>query len=159
MWRAVLRRSKVTGPDSPLSSQLSVKRYRATRLRIVLAGLIFLSLAARALTPAGYMPGSVADGTPFVLCPNSTPGAGYFLERRDNGHAHHQHHQGSDDTAADAPWEFCPFGVALTPGAPAADPLPPFLVPGHAATAAPVVILRAGPSRAFRARGPPLLAS
>lgn len=51
----------------------------SNRSRLRLISLIFLGLSVRVLTPAGYMPASLAEGGPFVLCPGGLSGAVYFL--------------------------------------------------------------------------------
>ncbi len=121
--------------------------------------LLLAGFVLRALTPAGYMPGPLADGTAFVLCPNSAPGAGLFLQRNDVGAPHHRH-SAPDEATSDTPWEFCPFGVAFTPAAPAPEPVPALDLPAISLTAgAPPVLLRFAQVGAVRARGPPSLSS
>ncbi len=121
--------------------------------------LLLSGFVLRALTPAGYMPGSLADGTAFVLCPNSAPGAGLFLQRNDDS-AHHHRHGAPDEPPSESPWEFCPFGVAFAPAAPAPEPVPTLdLSAIFVAASAPPVLLRFAYVRAVRARGPPSLAS
>ena len=122
-------------------------------------------MALRALTPAGYMPGSLADGTPFVLCPSSTPGAEYFLSRGQAGQAHEHHHNQADsladtDTPDDRPWEFCPLGAAFAAAAPAHEAASTLSVDGtYLKTTAPDVLLTTPPRRIVWARGPPAPAS
>jgi hypothetical protein len=129
-------------------------------LRYAFAATLVAGLVLRALTPAGYMPAALADGTPFVLCPNSTPGAGYFLDRGHDAHSQHHHHGTDQKPSADSPWEFCPFGAAFAAAAPAPE-MAPTIEPGGTSdpAVAPPVIPRSAPSRAFRARGPPAFAA
>lgn len=120
--------------------------------------LALIGLALRAIAPVGYMPASLAEGLPFVLCPGSA-GAGLLLQTP--GVAHHDHGQGvRDGTAEDArpavTWKFCAFGVLFAfvgpvaehvalPALPAADP-PPF---------APDRITASLLARSWSARAPP----
>ncbi len=131
------------------------------RWRLALTALILLPLCLRLLTPAGYMPGSLGDGTPFTLCPNSTPGAAQLLALLSgSGEQHHHHHHGSSEESAESPWEFCGFGVAFTATATAFESS--FAIrhePGAVAPLRPPVIFRPGYTRTFHARGPPLIAS
>jgi hypothetical protein len=124
--------------------------------------ILVIAMVLRALTPGGYMPGSLADGTPYVLCPYSTPGAGYFLSRSQGAHSYqHNHSQADTDNSADRPWEFCPLGAAFAAAAPAYDEaVPAISVDGTYLTATtPRVRLAKPPRRTVWARGPPALAS
>lgn len=128
--------------------------------RLVLAWLVFLPLCLRAMAPAGYMPGSLADGMLFVPCPNGSPGIRYFLEPgKDAVSPEHAHHGGGEDSAG-IPWETCSFGMAFAPFAPAPHTVDGLeSANGFDEAAAPPVLLRAANSRTFLARGPPLLTS
>jgi hypothetical protein len=101
-----------------------------------------IAIGCQFLVPAGYMPGALADGTPFVLCHMYT--GALDLGSRDAhepaGHAAHhdaaihEHAAGTDEapahenhTGAEA-WEHCPLG-ALS----AAAALAPALAPEPAA--------------------------
>ena len=128
--------------------------------RLALAALVILPLCLRLLTPVGYMPGSLADGTPFTLCPNSMPGAATLLAYLAGPDEHHHHHHGGSEESADSPWEFCGFGVAFTATATAFETsLSIRHEPGAVAPLRPPVIFRPGYTRTFHARGPPLIAS
>jgi hypothetical protein len=129
--------------------------------RVAAISVLGACLALRAVTPAGYMPGSIADGTPFVLCPGSTPGASYFLAHGATEHSHHHHHdQGAADKSPDIPWDTCPFGAAFAVAAPTHESLPSTDVDKSFVPALlPPTIVRPGKSRVFRARGPPAYTS
>jgi len=136
------------------------RRNLHTRWQLALAALVILPLCLRLLTPAGYMPGSLADGTPFTLCPNSTPGAARLLAHLAGPDEHHHHHHGGGEDTAESPWEFCGFGVAFTATAPGFESsLTIRHEPGAAAPFPTPVIFRPGYTRTFHARGPPLIAS
>lgn len=125
--------------------------------RFALATVLVAGLALRAITPAGYMPASLADGIPFVLCHNSTPGARVFLELARGEHAHHQ---GSTPESSTSAWDSCPFGVAFSAAAPAYDVVAALAFDATFETAVvTAVIPRSAPSRNFQARGPPSFAS
>jgi hypothetical protein len=82
----------------------------------------WLVLLLQSLAPPGYMPGSLADGWPVVLCPEGLP-AGFLR-------AHH-HHDGAADEFShlDSSLEgYCPLGGVLdgsaisVPGMACTDP-------------------------------------
>lgn len=82
---------------------------------LLLAALAMLSL--RALTPAGYMPGSPGSGLLFELCP-----AGMPVDVMQALGAHHHHHARTDSPMSDD--EQCPIGHMLSGAVAADDPLP-----------------------------------
>jgi hypothetical protein len=129
--------------------------------RSVLGSLLLLSFGLRALTPVGYMPGSIADGSLYVLCPGSTPGASYFLDLDHSGHASgHHHEQGDSDQSDTAPWESCTFAAAFTASAPAPE-LFSTDYPANLAFASELLRTPIFPTviQVVRARGPPIAAS
>jgi hypothetical protein len=92
-----------------------------TSFRRQLAWLVFIGLALRAITPAGYMPAPLADGLPFVLCPGGVYGAAHVIasDHEPGGHVHHDSMRG--DGGSSGGWESCPFGNAFGAAAPTAD--------------------------------------
>lgn len=137
-----------------------MSKFERSSRRLLAASLLF-GLVLRAITPIGYMPGSLAEGTPFVLCPGSTPGASYFTSRSSNDHSHHAHqHDTTNGESTAAPWDVCPFGTAFVYAAPAAElrfDEPIFGLVIAAAQASQVI--RNAPSRIFLARAPPATSS
>lgn len=99
------------------------------RQRVLTA--VLLTVAMRALVPAGYMPGSVAAGEWMVLCPANSWASYALLDAiapDANGagkhshhahHGHHGHHGAANEASAAAP-DSCPLGNALSQAA-AAD--------------------------------------
>ena len=123
--------------------------------------MLLISFGVRAIAPAGYMPGSIADGTLFVLCPGNTPGVSYFLGRNDTRHAHDHHdEQGAANESDTTPWESCTFAAAFTASAPAPEPTSADYPPDSifAATLPRIQILPTH-IQVVRARGPPIAAS
>jgi hypothetical protein len=99
-----------------------------------LALLLFLSLLARALVPAGYMVAAGTSGWPtLILCPGSAaqPAAAA-------GHHHHiaGDHKNEHGTSAESP---CAFAALLAPALPPAPPIAaePAPVPVFAPTSRP----------------------
>jgi len=90
------------------------------RMLLLVAALAMLSL--RALTPAGYMPGSTGSGLLFELCPAGMPAA---VMRALGGNHHHHHGPDSSSISDD---EQCPIGHMLG-GAAATDDAVPIAVP------------------------------
>jgi hypothetical protein len=129
--------------------------------RFAFFAALLAGLAFRAITPAGYMPGTLADGTPFVLCPGSTPGAQYFLDRSGDAHQHRHHHDPADGKPdVDRSWEFCPIGAAFAAIAPAYELPPETVSEGAAIAMAPAAVVPRYVGRGNRrARGPPPIAS
>ncbi len=78
-------------------------RLSALSLTLLAAGFIL-----RAVTPAGYMPGSLSGGLPFELCPDGMP-PGFIAGIAGDGHAHHHHQHDGPAQAADA----CDLGHML----------------------------------------------
>ena len=106
-------------------------------------------LSVRALTPAGYMPGSPASGLLYELCPAGMPAA--VMQALGGGH--HHHHAAAGEVAGD---EQCPIGHMLAVAGAVDNPVPTALVPGIADFEAP---LPASPLAArvpaYRSRAPP----
>jgi hypothetical protein len=114
---------------------------------VLIAALAMLSV--RALTPAGYMPGSPASGLLYELCPAGMPAA--VMQALGGGH--HHHHDSAGGVAGD---EQCPIGHMLAVAVAVDNPDPTGLVPGIADFEAP---LPASPRIAriptYRSRAPP----
>jgi hypothetical protein len=132
-----------------------------TESKRLLAALVFVGFAMRALTPAGYMPAPIGADGPFALCPNSNPGVSAFLSQAagTKGHHHgaHQHNaQATPGAESKTPWEYCKFGAASGAAAPITEiqsDLPFAATPLVAVLA--VTIIRARPQHIVRVRGPP----
>ena len=106
-------------------------------------------LSVRALTPAGYMPGSPASGLLYELCPAGMPAA----VMRALGGGHHHHHDTAGGVAGD---EQCPIGHMLAAAVAVDFPVSTTLVPGVADFEAPVaVLLRVARLPTYRSRAPP----
>ena len=67
------------------------------------------TLALRALTPDGYMPGSADSGLLYELCPEGMPAE---IMQALGGNSHHHHH-GDDGSASVSATEQCPIGHML----------------------------------------------
>jgi len=76
------------------------------RQRVLIAALV--TLALRALTPDGYMPGSVESGLVYELCPEGMPVAIMQALGGD-----HHHHEGGDGSSSVSGTEQCPIGHML----------------------------------------------
>lgn len=87
------------------------------RRRANLICLAFLGLAVRVVMPAGYMPAPLAEGGPFVLCPDGFFSS-TFTDATDAAPDDHHGHAAND--AADI-WKFCPFGFVFGSSAPATE--------------------------------------
>lgn len=123
--------------------------FRNRQLLLVAA---LATLALRALTPDGYMPGSATSGLLYELCPDGMPAE--IMQTLAGGGYHHHH--GSDDAAAVTGTEQCPIGHMLA-SAVAADS-------GSSTEALPdspeyeevsVAILFRAPATVYRSRAPP----
>lgn len=68
------------------------------------------TLAVRALTPDGYMPGSAHSGLLYELCPEGMPAE---IMQALAGDSHHHHHGGGDDVTSPGSSEQCPIGHML----------------------------------------------
>jgi len=89
----------------------------------LLLWLCGIMLLAGSLAPPGYMPGSIADGWPVVLCPEGLPPG--FLSSQ-NHHEHHHNHPGASDNAGSTDVDrhsYCPLGSALDKPATVSAPL------------------------------------
>ena len=140
-----------------------------------------LAIGCQFLVPAGYMPGSFADGTPFVFCRMYAPAAENHATTAkppsdDHAQSHNMHsmHAGMPDMAghtneisdndsahhdghigAEA-WENCPLGALGAGAALAFSIQTPLLPPGTDS----ISTLSAAPPRSFsiqsaQARAPP----
>ena len=108
-------------------------------------------LLLRALIPVGYMPSSLADGLPFVLCPDNLPVA-FAAKIGGEHHDHSGHHDAPDSVAADE----CDFDEMLLSAAPPMDVDPVGIAPPAAPLESVVPRLIIGRSQiSDRARGPP----
>ena len=119
-----------------------------------------VTLALRALTPEGYMPGSRDSGLLFELCPEGMPPEIMRALSGGGEHHHHHHHHdqgsGQDDGGGMSGTEQCPIGhmlasaVAVDVDAEAAvlPSLPPFVDAPRAVTWQSRVI-------EYRSRAPP----
>ena len=120
---------------------------RSTRITLLVAAVVF----ARALIPAGYMPGSAESGLLFVLCPEGVPaGFSQFLSGSDldDTHAHHAV-AGQDD-------HHCPIGHMLTSVAAADDVWAPSPEASNSVPAVAFVHSFVSVNRStYRSRGPP----
>ena len=112
------------------------------------------TLALRALTPDGYMPGSADSGLLYELCPEGMP---VEIMQALAGDNQHHHHHGDDGEATSASGsEQCPIGHMLTSAiamdsTPASDMLPD--TPAY--DDAPVAVLFHTPAIGYRSRAPP----
>jgi len=61
---------------------------------------LFVGLALRAATPAGYMPGMPGSGLLFELCPDQLPAGATLAPSQTSGH---HHHHGDSTGEEDAP--------------------------------------------------------
>ena len=114
---------------------------------VLIAALAMLSV--RALTPAGYMPGSPASGLLYELCPAGMPAA--VMQALGGGH--HHHHDSTGEVASD---EQCPIGHMLAAAVAVDTPVSTTLVPGIADIEAPVAaLLRLARVPTYRSRAPP----
>jgi hypothetical protein len=68
------------------------------------------TLAVRALTPDGYMPGSAQSGLLYEMCPEGMPAE---IMQALAGDSHHHHHGSGDDAASPGSSEQCPIGHML----------------------------------------------
>ena len=127
--------------------QRSTAFYRLARLAV-------LCFAIRAFAPVGYMPGAIADGTPFVLCPGQHPVLTRLISDLSGPGAHHHEH--SSDAASTTAMNMCPFAAVASPAI-AGDQILEAAFAGtpvekRSDTATPVFSTR---SRLHPARGPP----
>lgn len=140
--------------------------------------LALASFLCRALVPIGYMPATLADGGPFVMCHGGPVGA-IFRELQAFGgaagghetpveHAH-GHTHGDPETApvgheesSGAPasehkaWEHCPVGAASLPLATAGFELQALALEHALNRSEAVALVRAAALRAYESRAPPL---
>lgn len=124
----------------------------SVRNRQLLLVAALATLALRALTPDGYMPGSANSGLLYELCPDGMPAE---IMQALAGGGHHHHH-GHDDAGAVTGTEQCPIGhmlasaVAVDSGA-APEALPD--TPEYEEIS--VAILFRAPATVYRSRAPP----
>jgi hypothetical protein len=131
------------------------RRLRRAGLRVAA-----LAIGCQFLVPAGYMPGSFANGTPFVLCTMYTAARGHHDATDSMGAMHadmpdHSAAQHEEHTGAEA-WEHCPLG-ALSAGAALAFDLQPAILPGEPDRIPMLFVVRTGSTTLLtaRARAPP----
>jgi hypothetical protein len=159
----------------PIDIRQMTRRFK-NYIRVGLLSLVLLSLSVRVLIPAGYMPGDLSSGGPFVICPDGLFNFQADLAKDQPGegeHAHHGHHSKDGGSPAPIPavehnheeatghtgygLEFCPIGAVLGAAvAPAFNA--PLLIAYQAATVRatdqPSVVFSLSTSL-YLARGPP----
>lgn len=123
---------------------------RLVRHRTLMLAAALAMLSMRALTPAGYMPGSPGSGLLFELCPAGVPAA--VMQALGAGHHHHHHDQETSSPTA----EHCPIGHMLGSAA-ACDVDPQVGLPpaGHEFVTLPVRIPAIAGTTVYRSRAPP----
>jgi len=97
-----------------VNTELDVIGKSAIALRNLLPSLAVLCFAIGAFTPVGLMPGSVADGTPFVLCPEQNPVLAELLTNTENSGGHQHQHQHTAESASTSGTDKCSFASAAT---------------------------------------------
>ena len=92
-----------------------------------------LAFCLRALIPAGFMPGSAADGTLLQLCPDGMTQA-EMQALFPNDHHHHGHEEGSGEIKGET--FSCPLGltvnelfISVEAEPPSSDDLNPSVLP------------------------------
>ena len=100
------------GNRQEVRTGIMTRRQRSTAFHR-LARLAVLCFAIRAFAPVGYMPGAIADGTPFVLCPGQHPILAQLIGDLSGPSAHH--HQHSSDPASTTAMDMCPFAAVTSP--------------------------------------------
>ncbi len=125
-------------------------KYAARQPRPLLIAALAM-LALRALTPAGYMPGSPDSGLLYELCPSGMPAE--IMRALGGGHHQHHHHEKTGGMAGD---EQCPIGHMLA-AAVAMDSLAATALAFGAQEieAVPFVMPTAANITAYRSRAPP----
>ncbi len=122
---------------------------RLARQRTLLLATALAMLSLRALTPAGYMPGSPGSGLLFELCPAGVPAA----VMQALGAGHHHHHGNEKSSSAT---EQCPIGHMLsTTAALDVDPLVGLVPTGTEFGTVPVRVPALVGATAYRSRAPP----
>ncbi|MDH3334383.1 MAG: DUF2946 family protein [Gammaproteobacteria bacterium] len=112
------------------------------------------TLALRALTPDGYMPGSADSGLLYELCPEGMPVE--IMQALAGDNQHHHHHGGDSEAASASSSEQCPIGHMLASAiamdsTPASDMLP--AAPSY--NDGSVAVLFHTPAIGYRSRAPP----
>ncbi len=111
------------------------------------------ALALRALTPAGYMPGSADSGLLYELCPEGMPVA---IMQALAGDGHHHHHGADEGSAASGSGEQCPIGHMLSSAVAVDTGMVPDVLPDMPRfDDAPVAFLLRTQATAYRSRAPP----
>ena len=154
---------------------------RSSRLgKLVLLALLAFSI--RAVVPAGFMPASLADGGPFVLCRDASAAtlsmmssqvamqASDQTQPETSAHAHgaiHTHDSmqapivaasSTDDEHAThaAAWEHCSFAAGSTAALVPDQEVPvPAVLPAGIRFSPPAAHIQAAPFSRYRARAPP----
>jgi hypothetical protein len=88
----------------------------------VAAWLVWATFACRALTPLGYMPASITDGGPFVLCPGGAQAElVQYFDSKHGHHAHGGHHHDAGGSSHDQHRDGseCPIGASFATAIPA----------------------------------------
>ncbi len=94
--------------------ELNVSGKIVLALRNLLPSLALLCFAIGAFTPIGLMPGSVADGTPFVLCPQQNPALAELLTSDVVSGDHQHQHQHNVDSSSTSGTDKCSFASAAS---------------------------------------------
>ena len=120
--------------------------------RLVLVAAL-ATLALRALTPDGYMPGSAESGLVYELCPDGMPAE---IMQALAGDSHHHHHHGDDGTTSVSSTEQCPIGHMLASAIAVDTATVPDVLPDTPVFAdVPVTFHFRTPVTAYRSRAPP----
>jgi hypothetical protein len=140
-------------------SRIRTARMRQSLMRLALGGFL-----VRALIPIGFMPASMAQGGPIIICHGGLAGT-FFQQLAEEGHDAHLHGGMADHSAAehDEPspdhdaWEHCPTGVTASAAALATDFSFSLLALTHAQSSRdPCPGIPAAPVTSYQARAPPL---
>jgi hypothetical protein len=120
--------------------------------------IVYACLALRVIMPVGYMPASLADGLPFVLCPDGVFSAGQFSSDAQSS-GHHQHSvqdgNGSNHDGSGG-GETCQFGSAFGAAAPFTELDQNTLIFEQILVrAVPAAVFRSSIAQPYRARAPP----
>lgn len=127
------------------------------RMSRIASMLVWATFACRALTPLGYMPASIDEGGPYILCAGGWQAelVRYFDARRGDSH-HGAHHHGAVDHDRHGSGAECPIGASFAAVIPVAlqfqVALPPPVAPAAEPTRAPAV---SAPYKRYHSRAPP----
>jgi len=118
---------------------------------------VWATFACRALIPLGYMPASVEDGGPFILCPAGLQAElVQYLDSKRRPVQHDEHHHDADRHDQHQAESGCPIGASFASAIPVAPlildtPLQP-VAPLVERTDAPIV---STPETRYYSRAPP----